>query len=261
MIRSRHLPFVTLVALTLFTVSLPAAAWGFGTSGSGKKATETRTVGSFSRLQIDGSIDADVRVGSAQSVVVEGDDNLLALVRTEVHGDQLQISNSESYNTRLGLRVRITVPHLEAIEVHGSGDVRAEGIKSETLKVALAGSGDVSVKGTADTVDVAVRGSGDVSVEDLAARNVEVSVRGSGDVRLRGTTNDLKVSVQGSGDVNCADLKGRAATVVIQGSGDVEVFASESVDATTSGSGNVTYGGNPPQVRHKSSGSGDLIKR
>ncbi len=259
--RSRQLPFVALVALAMFTLALPAAAWGFGVSGSGKKASDTRTVGPFSRLQIDGSVDADVRVGPAQSVVVEGDDNLLALVRTETHGDQLQISNTESYNTRMGLRVRITVPRLDAIEVHGSGDVRAEGVHSDSLKVALAGSGDVTVKGTADAVDVSVRGSGDVTVEDLASRTVEVSVKGSGDVRLRGTTGELKVGVQGSGDVNCADLKGRTATVLIQGSGDVEVFATESLDATTSGSGNVTYGGNPPQVKHKSAGSGDLIKR
>ena len=52
------------------------------------------------------------------------------------------------------------------------------------------------------------------------------------------------------------DLTGDEAEV--NGSGDVEVYASKSLYARVSGSGDIDYKGNPANVDKKTSGSGDV---
>jgi hypothetical protein len=53
--------------------------------------------------------------------------------------------------------------------------------------------------------------------------------------------------------VNSCDIR-------ISGSGDVEVNVKESLEANISGSGSVTYRGNPAHVNSHSSGSGKVRK-
>ncbi len=229
--------------------------------GSGREATEPRTVAEFTQVEVAGSVDIVVQVGGAPSVVVVGDDNLLANVRTDVEKGVLVVSAKESYSSRLGLRVKITTPRLDSVAVVGSGDAVLEGIKSPAFKVAVNGSGDVAARGTADDVEIAVHGSGDVTFAELAAKKIAVTVQGSGDVRLRGTADDLAVEIHGSGDVNCADLKTKQAKANLYGSGDAQVFVSDGLEANLFGSGDVTYGGDPPRVKSSIHGSGEVLKR
>ena len=65
-------------------------------------------------------------------------------------------------------------------DIAGSGEVDADGIVVEDLKVSIAGSGDVKAHATR-TANVDIVGSGDVAVRGGA--KCSVSKAGSGDVR------------------------------------------------------------------------------
>lgn len=239
-----------------------AFGWSFtGLNGSGKKATENRSVAAFSAIQVDGSVDVEARVGEPPSVVLEGDDNLLSNITTEVRGGTLVIGTDKSYSTRIGLRARIVAPRLDGISINGSGDASLEGFRADAFRASVAGSGNIDARGTASDVEVTVRGSGDVSLSGLAARKVAVEVHGSGNVRLAGSSDEIGVRVHGSGDVTASDLKARAGSVRIHGSGNVQLSVTESLDAQTNGSGDVLYSGNPPNVRAVENGSGEIRKR
>jgi len=187
--------------------------------GSGNIITESRNVGSFSKINLSGSPDVDVTVGSGVSVAVTADDNIVPIINTTVDGDTLNIDSKQSYSTSHDVKVKITVPTLDGVFVSGSGDIHATGLKAGEMRVKVTGSGDITLNGTAGHLSTEVTGSGDVRAGDLSARSVQVNVTGSGDVTVRAT---------------------------------------EELDATVTGSGDVHYFGNPPQVRKHVTGSGDI---
>ena len=69
---------------------------------------------------------------------------------------------------------------------------------------------------------MALAGSGDIEVSDLQVNTVSASVAGSGDVELRGHAESAKFSVAGSGDINAAKLKCPATSVSVKGSGEIK---------------------------------------
>ena len=257
-----------LFAVAVSTATLLAAGCSFGAfagltglRGSGRKGTESRTVGSFTKIELKGSVDAEVKVGGAGPLVVEGDDNLLSNVSTEVRGDTLVVSTKESYTSRAGLKVRVPTARLEALAIEGSADAVVEGLKGERFKASIAGSGDITIHGGADVFEVAIAGSGDVNAADVTARKVAVRIDGSGDVRLVGSADEVSFQTNGSGDINAGDFKVKKARVELNGSGDATINASEAVEAELNGSGDVFLFGQPPQVKTSGHGSGDIVRK
>jgi hypothetical protein len=171
-----------------------------GVQGSGARATETRDVAAFRSLDLNGSEDVLVTIGDKTEVVVETDDNIVPLIATEVSNDTLRVYSKESYNSRLGVKLRITTPSLQSMSLAGSGDVRVSKLQEKSFTVSIAGSGDVKVEGSAEDVRVSISGSGDVDLSGMSAKKSSVDVAGSGNVKVN-VTELLSARIAGSGDV------------------------------------------------------------
>jgi len=187
--------------------------------GSGVSKTETRTVGDFRKIQVNGSCDVSVSVGSAAGLTVTADDNLLEYVVTEVRDGTLVVEmKSGSYSPSVHLKANATVPSLESLAIRGSADADVTGLSGDRFEVSIEGSGDAKASGKVGTVVAKVAGSGDVNVANLEARDATVEVSGSGDVEVW-ATDALTVSIAGSGDVG---YKGEPKlTKSVAGSGSV----------------------------------------
>lgn len=86
-----------------------------------------------------------------------------------------------------------------SLRMAGSGDLRAAGAAAE-LELAITGSGNADLQALqADAVQVSIAGSGDASV--TANRSLRVRIAGSGDVRYGGGVTDVRSAVVGSGTV------------------------------------------------------------
>ena len=222
--------FVMLVA-TGCAIAAIAAPLAFGNApfqigamfgqvvGSGDVTRETRTVSAFRRISVNGSTDVRVRIGSDQSVVVEGQPNIIGIIETKVSDGTLSISSTQSYTTNRDVVVHVTVPALDGVTVRGSADAYVDGVRGDNFDVSVYGSGDVTANGSVDRLTYTCNGSGSGKLKGLAARSAVVKVRGSGDARLN-VSDTLDVEVSGSGDVV---YSGRARVIrqVIRGSGSV----------------------------------------
>jgi hypothetical protein len=62
--------------------------------------------------------------------------------------------------------------------------------------------------------------------------------------------------VTGTGDAALERLLARDAHVVVSGTGAATVYATESLDASVSGTGGITYRGHPRHVKKSVSGTG-----
>jgi Putative auto-transporter adhesin, head GIN domain len=188
---------MALAALLALAVAAPVAA---------AKKTETRDVSGFNGIGLSAPIQVELTLGEHDSVVLEGDEALLARIETVVEKGSLKIRRKHGaaeWPLRLkgdAVRARVTARRIDALAVAGSGDIAAPQLAGESLAISIAGSGDVAVGGKVATLSVHISGSGDVKAAKLDAQSVSVSISGSGDA-LVWARQALSVQVAGSGDV------------------------------------------------------------
>jgi hypothetical protein len=188
--------------------------------GSGIKASETRETGEFTGIELNGSMDVSVTVGDKTTVTVEGDDNLLELVVTEVSNGTLTISNQGSYSTQIGIKLVVTTPKLDSASVTGSGDIQIKELKASDFEALISGSGSITAAGAADRLELSITGSGDVHLGALPAKEVSAEISGSGSAQVQ-VTESLSVAITGSGSVTYSGNP-RSVEKSIQGSGSVQ---------------------------------------
>lgn len=208
--------------------------------------SEDRHLSGFNSVQVSGSFDVYITQGSSESVKVDAPADVIDKIITEVDGNTLKIYNKRenfSFNGTKTKRmiVYVTIKDVNAIGLSGSGDVFfKDGIRANTLKLQLTGSGDVTGK--------------------LDVKTLETSLRGSGDITISGRADNSSVSVVGSGDYSAGDLVTMSTAVSVRGSGDARVNASEKLEASVAGSGDIHYRGSVKSVSSSKSGSGDISR-
>lgn len=169
--------------------------------GSGVAATQTRALPGFTALNLAGSGNVIVTAGGRQSVVVHADSNLLRNVTTRVASGTLLIGTTGSFTTASPMSVVVTVPSLTSVRLSGSGTVAITGISTPHLTVTLPGSGIIRASGTVIRLDVTLDGSGEALLTGLMARNVRAIVAGSGQIRLTATSS-LYAAITGTGAIS-----------------------------------------------------------
>jgi hypothetical protein len=256
--QSKRLAAAGAVLALLFLLSACDCDYRHTVKGSGVEKTSARQTATFSRVDLEGSMRVTIVVGEPQSVTIRGDDNLIGEVRTRIEGETLAISNRHPYRSKIGLSVAIHVPALTAVELSGSGTIDVRDVQGASFAADLSGSGDIALSGKPARLDLSISGSGEARLDRLEAQEVRIELSGSGDIEANGKTDRLDISLPGSGDVRADRLVARTAQVDISGSGDVRVWASGSLTAEVSGSGDIAYAGNPHQLDTNVSGSGEI---
>ncbi len=249
--------------------------------GNGNVKTETRNVDDFSAIKLTCSADLYITQG-ARSVMVETDENIIELIKTDVDNGTLYIGvKGRGFRSVEKLKVYVSVPSLEKlissgsgdiyfdgvykvndlyININGSGDLEAE-LKATNLEVKINGSGDSELSGIMGTFKATIAGSGDIDAEDLRLEECYIKNSGSGDISLKGKTNILTVSQNGSGDLDGYHFTAVDATVTNSGSSDITLNVVESLKVSLNGSGDLTYRGEPKKVDVRANGSGEVYKR
>lgn len=244
--RHRSILFAALLLYAGF-LTAPAQAADAATAASGGPVTQTRTVGAFDGVTVQGPFEVVLRQREREAVEVLASEKLQGLIETTVverrQGRTLEIGLKKGVTLFLAPKVVVTVDvaTLRRLAVDGSGDVSAAGLKLAKL-------------------DVSVAGSGDVRLSELQADALSLGIAGSGDIAASGRATRLTIDVAGSGDVKAAALDADEVSVSIAGSGDADVTARKTLSVSVAGSGDVTYGGDP-QVKRSIAGSGTVARR
>ncbi|MFL6468225.1 MAG: head GIN domain-containing protein [Pyrinomonadaceae bacterium] len=193
-----------------------------GERGSGNVQTETRDIKGFKSVDVSGVFQVEIVAQKDFGVQVEADENLLQYITTEVNGGVLEISTSKRIKSSSGLKLRISAPDVERLEVSGVAKVY---------------------------------------VSDLKNAGLQLDTSGASKVNLAGETDKLTVDVSGASQIDAENLKTRAATVDASGASKVSVFATESIRSEASGASRVTYTGGATDVVKKTSGASSVSQK
>jgi hypothetical protein len=234
---------VLTLTLALCTITLSHSQWK-RVKGNGKTVTIERSIGNYDFVALAGWFDVELVDGNEGELTLKGESNLLDYIKTEVKDGKLTIKQKKGVNLKPsnwneGILITVPVESVDGVSLSGSGDIVGKTIlQSNNFKTSISGSGDITLQ--------------------VEAKSVDASMSGSGDIRLSGKTTDFEVSVSGSGDIRAYDLEADFVDAQVSGSADIKVTANEMLKARVSGSGDISYKGNPKKIDTKSSGSGDI---
>lgn len=236
--------------------------WNRCVDGNGDRGLETRDIEDFERIEINGDFNVQIDTGSASSVTIETDENLMDLIVTHISGNKLIIETRDGICIRPSHPVEITVSAtaMSEITLNGSGLVYSYGFTTDNFSVNLAGSGEIECDDVVSTVaDIQLEGSGLIDCS-IICDDLHSQVEGSGNIKLRGNCLSAEHKITGSGNIKAGLINSDVCIVYISGSGTADVDVNDALDVTIIGSGKVYYTGDPT-VEEYISGSGDVIER
>jgi hypothetical protein len=193
-----------------------------GERGSGNVRTENREISEFKAVDVSGAFEVEITTRKNFSLEVEADDNLLPLIKTEVDGDTLVIKSEKGFKTGNPIKIRISAPDIDDLELSGASKVNLTNLKNDSLKLDSSGASKIRIEGSTKNFEVEMSGASKLDAENLQAENV---------------------SVESSGASN------------------LSVFVTNELSADLSGATSLTYSGNPKSVQKKASGASSVREK
>jgi Putative auto-transporter adhesin, head GIN domain len=215
------------------------------TSGLAQPApNRTQNLGPFDAIEIEGLADVRFTQGTADQVVVEGDEAAQQAVTLEVRGMLLTVRPAGAWKfwNHKRMQIHITSRELKRVTIAGAADFTA------ALPVVAA------------KLAVQISGAGQAQFEQLKADELRFGVSGSGEGQISGQVNELLVSISGKGSFRGDKLMAQTAKVAVSGVGDAKVWVTQALNLSISGIGSIDYWGTPT-VRRSVSGIGTVNDR
>jgi hypothetical protein len=204
---------------------------------------EDREVSGFTGVASSGPFDVYIKLGSKESLRLEGDEEVIVDVVTKVEKGILLVhmkKNKIIRNFNHKVKVYITAQSLESLTVSGSGNMQVDGrIKADDFAATVSGSGNLDMI--------------------LECDNLAASISGSGRINTSGSSDNAHIVISGSGNFDGKKFETNEADIKVSGSGNASIHADDSLSAILSGSGNIRYSGNA-KVNLIKSGSGGVRK-
>lgn len=192
-----------------------------GIRGSGIVRTEDRKVEPFTAIAVSGAYEVEIACQKPQKLQIEGDDNLLPHVVTEVRGRTLHVHNDRSISPVKPLKIRVWA---EAID------------------------------------EITASGANSISLSDAVNEELILTLSGAVNMRAAGNADELVATISGTVNLDAKGLTAQTADVTISGVGNAEVYASRKLAAKISGAGTIVYYGDPSDVSRTVSGIGSITR-
>ncbi len=198
--------------------------------GNGVIVTQTLELEQFDRVNFIRHADVYITQGLPQSITIEGEENLMDLIKTDVVDGQWTFDFKKAVTEYERMTIRITMPLISAIEAtEGSGsDIYFEQtINTDSLIISMEGDGSIR---------------GDINV----VFGLTAYTSGTGNITLSGSSQLLEATHGSAGTLATYDLVSGGGSVSVEGQGDAQVNYTGNWSANISGSGNIRYKGLAP---------------
>ena len=213
-------------------------------AGNGHTAKESRKIATFGKVTVNGNYEVMLVSGEPGTIKLEGEDNLLPLITTEVKNGTLYIDSKDDKflkpSRNKAITIKVPVQSVTEVVLNGSGTINVRKRIKNDIRAVVDGSGSIN----------------------LTASNTNVTawVLGSGEINIEGRTQTLDCRVIGSGTVIATSLEAENVAAIVSGCGDVKANSIKSMKGRISGSGNIAFAGEPAETDLKHSGTGKFSR-
>ncbi len=191
---------------------------------------EVRVVGSFTSIEVSGTISLYISQGTTSGVAVSaGDKKYNEKIKTEIKNGVLILSvdgglwNGFNWADKK-LKAYVTVTDLSRLDVSGASFVNISSLlKSDNLRIEISGASEVK---------------GNISVDKLA-----IQLSGASIARLAGIAKDGNIEASGASGFSSYGLSLENCTVSTSGASAVKLTVSNQLNADASGASTIYYRG------------------
>jgi len=237
---NRYAGYVAILALLLSLQSGCSYAFN-GIKGDGNVVKQERNVGSFNAIDIGGAFRVFLYQGSEEKLVVEADENLLDVIKTNVIGGVLEISTNKDIRDYETLNVYITFKELDEIDISGACKLTSEDkLRFADLEMECSGASDIELK--------------------LSAEKIEADFSGASNIELYGSSDKVEMDVSGASKLDAFDFETNYFEIEVSGASHAKIFVNEELSAEVSGAAHLKYKGSPVITHHDVSGAGSMKK-
>lgn len=188
--------------------------------GNGILVTSEKIVSPFEKISSSGIAKIRVHTSNEYRVVVTVDSNIEEYIDIDTKNNTLQIGMKKGSFSYTKLLVDVYCPTLSSVSLSGTGSL--EGI---------------------------------IENDDFTAQ-----ISGTANITVSGSSKNANIDVSGTGSFKGDEFKVNNATINLSGVGNVNVYVTDNLKSYISGTGVVSYRGNPASVDTKITGAGRIKK-
>ena len=168
--------------------------------GSGKRELQKRQVAPFTSILTEGAFNIQVTCQKDLSLELEGDDNVLDAISTEVSNNVLRLKNTKNYSVNEPVSLKITMPNLDGLSVSGAGRIEIRGMNNDNFQIDSSGAPVITVAGNTKLITIDSKGAGKIDTHNLRAARAVVDSKGVSRIDLD-VKDQLDVTVSGPSTV------------------------------------------------------------
>jgi hypothetical protein len=207
--------------LLVACIVVTAGCSRLGIKGDGVITTTNRPIADFSTLEAAGAYQIQWSSGKP-ALTISTDQNLLPLITTSITGNSLHIDCKENLRPTKGITIIVSSASLTDVQLNGAVSVTASNLSGEDLKLESNGASSIVVDGS---------------------------------------VTNLEADLSGATRLNGKSLHAQTARVSLNGAAYADVTVTETLNASISGAGVLTYGGDPKSVEKNVGGVGRIQAR
>jgi len=207
--------------LLVAAIAISAGCSPPGIKGDGTITTTNRAIADFSVLEASGAYKIMWSPGGP-ALTISTDQNLLPLITTKGTGNTLEIDQQQNLRPTKGITIIVSSAALKEVRLNGAVSLTASNLSSKDLKLESNGASSISVDGS---------------------------------------VTNLEANLSGASKLNAKSLQTQTATLSLNGASYADVTVTETLNASISGAGSLTYSGNPKSVEKNISGAGRIQPR
>lgn len=228
-----------MMILWLVAFSLAADSCIAHISGNGKVVKQERTVSGFDEISVSTGIEVVLNQDSFEKVVVETDENIQKILKTEVTGNKLKIYLEEGVNHVKEMKVYVTLKQVKSVSASAGSEVKtASKINAENLKISSSSGSEVNM--------------------EVSGNMVSLDSSSGSELTVSGTAVTVNAESSSGSDLDASKLVAEKGEASASSGSDMDVHITKEVKAHASSGSNITVAGNPAIRDTNSSSGGDI---
>lgn len=211
----------------------------YGIKGSGRVVKSERTVDPFESIAVSAGIDVILSQDSVVKIIVEADDNLQEIIKTEVSNGKLKIYPEEGIRSCTAKRVYVTMKNIRSLTASSGSAIKSEGeLRLNSFGLTVSSGATVNM--------------------NLACNSLTVEGSSGGEIKLQGRSESLDVDASSGVSVKMSDFQSKTCNAGASSGATLRIFASESIRAKASSGANIQVTGNPHEQNVEKSSGGSV---
>ena len=237
---SALIKIIVTATLSLFLIS---CNFDMGVEGNGNVITKERILdGSFDQIEVSRGLDVYLTQSQTESLTVQADENLHAIIITKIDGNVLKIYADKNIRYSATQKIMVNFKNLTKISAVSGSDIYSTGIISgNDLELDSASGGDIDIQ--------------------VKVTSLQCQASSGSDIKIKGTAKQLLAKASSGSDIKATNLNTLTTNATASSGADITVNVSNELTAKAESGGSIKYLGNPEKVNNSGNVSGSVSQQ